>query len=182
MTGRIKLLKNGELINPSDSPPLGYDYDQPGSFDKQCGTFNLDAFQLPNSQCPSTFVCGANEQSGDAKDFADCINAMNCHMFAGMTTGVTDNSAVALFIHQMIPHHQNAVNMAKALLKTGKAPCDDLTDTDDQECVLQSILREIINNQNMQIQQMQGVLESKGYPEFNDCVVEMKTIDSVSRA
>jgi len=70
--------------------------------------------------------------------------------------------------------------MAKALLKTGKAPCDDITDTEDQSCILQSILREIINNQNMQIQQMQGVLDSLEYPEFNDCVVEIKTIDSVS--
>jgi len=36
---------------------------------------------------------------------------------AGMTNKATSKSEVALFVHQMIPHHQNAVNMAKALLK-----------------------------------------------------------------
>ena len=108
MSARIKLLKGGVPVNPIDSPPLGYEYDQPGPFDKKCGTYDLDAFQTPgNSQCPSTFVCGVDElDSQESVQFADCINAMNCHMFAGMTTGVTDNSPVALFIHQMIPHHQ----------------------------------------------------------------------------
>jgi len=34
-----------------------------------------------------------------------------------MTTSVKDSeSEVALFLHQMIPHHQNAVNMAKGKL------------------------------------------------------------------
>jgi uncharacterized protein (DUF305 family) len=45
-----------------------------------------------------------------------------------MTTDAT--SEIGLFIHQMIPHHQNAVNMAKALLKTGFS-CEDLTNEDD---------------------------------------------------
>ena len=39
---------------------------------------------------------------------------MNCAMMNGMTTSVKGSeSEVALFLHQMIPHHQNAVNMAK---------------------------------------------------------------------
>ena len=40
---------------------------------------------------------------------------MNCAMMSGMTTGVVEGtqSEAALFLHQMIPHHQNAVNMAK---------------------------------------------------------------------
>jgi uncharacterized protein (DUF305 family) len=37
-----------------------------------------------------------------------------------MTTGVMASDETALFIHQMIPHHQNAVNMAKTLLKSAK--------------------------------------------------------------
>lgn len=74
----------------------------------------------------------------------------------------------------MIPHHQNAVNMAKALLKTGKLTCDDLADEDTEQaddCALEVILREIINNQNAQIQGMRSILEGKGYPETNDCKV-----------
>ncbi len=35
-----------------------------------------------------------------------------------MTTSVKESeSEVALFLHQMIPHHQNAVNMAKGKLE-----------------------------------------------------------------
>jgi len=64
--------------------------------------------------------------------------------------------------------------MAKALLKTGKLTCDDLTDEDSDQaddCALEVILREIINNQNAQIQGMRAILEGKGYPETNDCEV-----------
>ena len=49
---------------------------------------------------------------------------MNCHMLAGMTTKATTGSGMALFIHHMVPHHQNAVNMAKATLKLGKYQYD----------------------------------------------------------
>lgn len=46
------------------------------------------------------------------------VNNLKLHLFRspwpGMTTSVKDSeSEVALFLHQMIPHHQNAVNMAK---------------------------------------------------------------------
>ena len=78
----------------------------------------------------------------------------------------------------MIPHHQNAVNMAKALLKTGKLTCDDLTDEESDQaddCALEVILREIINNQNAQIQGMRNILEGKVYPETNDCEVGMNS-------
>lgn len=58
------------------------------------------------------------------------------------------------FMHQMIPHHQNAVNMAKLLLKT---------EPGDEE--LESMLREIINSQNMQITYMRAWLAGKNVPE-----------------
>jgi uncharacterized protein (DUF305 family) len=44
----------------------------------------------------------------------------------------------------MIPHHQNAVNMAKALSKTGLS-CDDLTNEDDPNCTMENLIGEIIN-------------------------------------
>ena len=53
-----------------------------------------------------------------------------------MTTGVQSKEAAVLFIHQMIPHHQNAVNMAKSLIKTGEVQCDDITNEDDHDCRL----------------------------------------------
>lgn len=175
MAGRIKLLKDGVAVNASDEPAIEYTYDTPGTFDKECGTFGLDAFQLPNPVCPDRFVCGAEDQDAELQSFADCIDAMDCHMLSGMTTGVVASEETALFIHQMIPHHQNAVNMAKTLLKSGKVVCADLTDEDDQDCILERILREIINGQNFQIQLMNGYLDAKGYPETDNCVVNFDT-------
>jgi hypothetical protein len=186
MSGRIKLLKDGGPIKAEDVPALGYTYDTPGPFDQQCGTFGLDAFhlpnQLPNLVCPDRFVCGAEEQDEELQSFADCIDAMDCHMLSGMTTSVKASDEAALFIHQMIQHHQNAVNMAKALLKSGKVVCADHT-MNSQDCVLEIILREIVNGQSYQIQLMNAYLDAKEYSgkvvcadltmNSQDCVLEI---------
>merc|ERR1719162_2290813 len=101
---------------------------------------------------------------------------MNCAMLAGMTTNVNVDSALALFNHQMIPHHQNAVNMCKALLISGEADCDDLSDEDDNACVINALCQEIINVQNAQIQTMRGVLSGiDGASQTDDCIVKIKT-------
>jgi hypothetical protein len=172
MTGRIKLLKNGTLLNEDNMPTIGYDYDRPGSFDGVCGTFNLDGFQLPHDPtCPDRFVCDTDKESEELQVFASCIDAMNCHMLRGMTTNVASGSEKVLFMHQMIPHHENAVNMAKALLNTGSLSCDDVTlETDD--CVLMVMMYEIINGQNFQIQTMRKILQGNDtYLETDYCVV-----------
>jgi hypothetical protein len=138
MTGRIKLLKDGVPVNTTDAPEIKYEYDTPGEFDKQCGTFGLDNYELPNLECPSTFVCLDDVVTDPALvTYASCIDAMNCAMVAGMTTKYAANNPVALFIHQMIPHHQNAVNMAKVLLRQKVLKCDDLTNEDDADCVME---------------------------------------------
>ena len=103
MTGRIKLLKDGQPINPDDQPPIEYEYDTPGPYDETCGTYGLDEFQLPHKECPSTFVCDVTE--AENKPFAECIDAMNCAMMAGMTTKMSSKSNIALFVHQMIPQY-----------------------------------------------------------------------------
>lgn len=178
MTGRIKLLKNDVAIAEEHSPQIPYAYDSPSDYDMECGTFGLEDFQLDHPECPEKFVCNVPGDNAELAKFSDCIDSMNCHMFAGMTTNVNAGSGIALFIHQMIPHHQNAVNMAKALLKTGLLDCDDLTEESD-DCALEIILREIINAQNHQIQNMRGILEAT-YPEYptDDCKVEiMKPAD-----
>lgn len=173
MTGRIKLLRNDTEIQTQDEPALGYSYDEPGDFDEQCGTFGLDRFTLPHELCPSTFVCDKEDSDNtNLRQFAECIDAMNCHMFQGMTTGISSNSDVALFIHQMIPHHQNAVNMAKLLLRSPNVACDDLT-LETPECLMNTIAREIINGQNFQIQVMRSVLEEKGYIDEDNCEVPL---------
>ena len=80
MTGRIKLLKNGEVTNAEDTPEIEYEYDQPSEFDLQCGTINLDAYQLPQSFCPDQFVCATESASENLKLYSRCIDAMNCAM------------------------------------------------------------------------------------------------------
>merc|ERR1719464_474414 len=87
-----------------------------------------------------------------------------------MTNGVKAEKESVLFIHQMIPHHQNAVNMAKALLKTGTVECDDIMNEDDPNCDLQRVLRDIVVTQNNQIQVMQAYLKAFDYPEEDQCV------------
>ncbi|KAL3893638.1 MAG: hypothetical protein SGARI_008034, partial [Bacillariaceae sp.] len=177
--GRIKLTKNGKVLNERHTPDLGYDYDEVSEFDRECGTFGLGDFALPNPMCPSQFVCFDDETSTSPQleKFSQCIDAMNCHMMAGMTTGV--KAALderALFVHQMIPHHQNAVNMAKALIKTGTIECDDLADDETPDCILEGILFEIVSSQNLQIQNMYDYLESKRLPEKDNCNVYVDTV------
>lgn len=171
MTGRIKLLKDGNVIQETDDPDLSFEYDGREQFDESCGTTGLHNYQLPHSECPKTFICDADDLIGTSS-FIDCINAMNCNMVAGMTTKFTSKSNKALFYYHMIPHHQNAVNMAKALMNTGDVKCDDILDETD-DCVLESILRDIINTQNYQIQVMQSLLDNGDFPEQDDCVVAL---------
>ena len=172
MSGRIKLLKNGVPINSEDTPKIEYKYDEPSQYDKQCGTYNLEDYQLPNDQCQATYVCGVGEDNLQLAQYADCYDSMNCAMMQGMTTSASSNDPVALFVHQMIPHHQNAVNMAKAVLRQNVLDCQDLTmETDD--CLMEGILRSIINGQNMEIQMMRGYLDEKGYVAEDDCKVDV---------
>jgi hypothetical protein len=174
MTGRIKLLKNGSHVSPDDFPEIPYEYDAPGDYDKECGTMGLEEFQLPHPECPDRFVCG---QASDSKmeTFGGCIDSMNCRLIADVTTGVSAESEIALFLHQMIPHHENAVNMAKALLQTGELDaCSDYL-SEDPECVMFDIAISIVNDQNHQIQLMRALLGNMGYPEIDDCTVTIES-------
>lgn len=174
MTGRIKFINSdGAELQAEDEPEIPYSYDEPSAYDQTCGTYGLDAFQLPNSQCPSKFVCNPPDVSTPVGIFADCLDSMNCAMTAGMTTNVHADSPIALFIHQMIPHHQNAVNMCKALMTTHDIDCADMSNEDDPHCVMRVLCYEIINGQNYQIQTMRSVLDASGYAETDDCDVEV---------
>jgi len=171
MSGRIKLLDEDRMQKQpfASDPIIPYTYDAPSRFDQMCGTFGLGDFQLPNDQCYSTYTCNVPSDRA-IQNFAGCIDAMDCAMTVGMTTAATAESKVGLFINQMIPHHQNAINMAKALLKTGNVNCEDLTEESD-ECAMEQILWEIIGNQSFQIQQMKGVAGENNLPVVDDCIV-----------
>merc|ERR1712238_543583 len=96
-------------------------------------------------------------------------------MISGMSNEVGSQDAdvsdeIALFINQMIPHHQNSVNMCEALINQ-HLDCrrrDELTPdralgVEDLDCTMSLLCSEIINTQNHQIQTMQGIygFESK---------------------
>lgn len=103
MSGRIKLLKDGAPVNDADDPPLPEDYyDVPGPFDETCGSYDLDDYQLPNSQCPVAFVCGAEDASSLLASQAECTDAMDCNMLIEMTTGFTSGDDTALFNQQYV--------------------------------------------------------------------------------
>ena len=129
MSGRIKFLKNDEVVHSDNLPSISYAPEDLSSFDETCGTYGLTDFQLPHPECPEKFVCDAE---GEVSQYAKCIDAMNCHMLAGMTTYARAKDSVAVFILQMIPHHQTAVNMAKATLKGGHLNCDDIDDEEQE--------------------------------------------------
>jgi hypothetical protein len=99
-------------------------------------------------------------------------------MFNGMTTN-ENYSEVALFLHQMIPHHQQAVNQAKSLLLNGDFSCspEDLG-SEDYDCVLENLIRSIINAQNAQVQTFRALLESYEFPEFDKCDLKKTGFES----
>lgn len=183
MSGRIKLISaDGKKVAEVDTPNLGFEYDQPSDFDKKCGTHNTIDYKLPNSMCPERFVCDTDDASAGLKQFSECIEAMDCAMVHGMTNHVKSNSEIALFIHQMIPHHQNAVNMAKALLKSEALKCADIKDEENSHCIMEEVARSMINTQNFQIQQMRGVLEAESYKteEEESCQLESSGVSGVT--
>lgn len=119
MTGRIKLLLGDQLVQTDSVPGVHpYEIDEPSIFDQGCGSFGLDPYQLPHKECPERFVCDVPSNIVNLAAFSECIEAMDCSMLVGMTTNVEAQSEMALFIHQMIPHHQNAVNMAVSTART----------------------------------------------------------------
>jgi Domain of unknown function (DUF305) len=80
----------------------------------------------------------------------------------------------------MIPHHQNAVNMAKTLLKLGSVQCDDLLDEEESGCIMVNMMHDTINSQNHQIQTMRSILEALSFPPEDDCVVTVTSSSSSS--
>ena len=84
MTGRIKLLKNGEPIQKDvHLPELGYEYDMPSEHDDLCGTYGLNEFKLPHEECPETFVCDVPADNKELVQFSKCFDSMNCAILAG---------------------------------------------------------------------------------------------------
>jgi len=168
MTGRIKILDDdGDAIVEDDTPDLPYSYEATTGLDETCGTSGLTEFESI-TECPTKgFVCLDGTEDDTLEEFATCVDAMDCFMLQGMATCVEDTISDngVIFSLQMIPHHVNAVNMAKALLKQNTEntvfDCDDLTG-ESEDCIFEGLVREIIVVQNFQIQGMESALIELG--------------------
>jgi hypothetical protein len=105
----------------------------------QCGTSGV-MDDWATAMCPSMdFLCG-----DDGGVINNCLASIDCTMHAQMRVSARADDPVATFMDLMIPHHVNAVNMAKIMLKLGSsAPSFDAD--------VEALMRDIINTQNAQI-------------------------------
>jgi len=126
--------------------------------DEACGTYNTYAKETKSTCSNSHFLCG----DGAAGAYETCLGAIDCQMHHDMAVSVASGaSKFATFARQMIPHHQNAVSMAKALLKHHAAADYPAAGTEDQDMdFAKGLARGIINVQNRQIQQLSSWLEA----------------------
>eukprot|EP00602_Paraphysomonas_sp_CaronLab_P006861 CAMPEP_0185021890 /NCGR_PEP_ID=MMETSP1103-20130426/4594_1 /TAXON_ID=36769 /ORGANISM="Paraphysomonas bandaiensis, Strain Caron Lab Isolate" /LENGTH=352 /DNA_ID=CAMNT_0027553673 /DNA_START=35 /DNA_END=1090 /DNA_ORIENTATION=- len=154
MSGRIKVVNsNGLPESAVDTPPLGYEYEAPSEIDRECGTVGISKYTRDSKLCihDEAFVClDENPYSPGALRFRSCLNALDCKMHVEMRVYLNSSNPAVTFMHQMIPHHENAINMAKLLLKTG--PDSGISCPQEQlDCDIVDMLHEIINSQNHQI-------------------------------
>lgn len=149
MSGRIKLLTpdGSAYVQEQNDPPLGYEYEKVSTWDKSCGTTDLERY-VTQGTCGSTkFLCQHtvtvadtdNEDSSrrlsiDAErkleevsksaKFSECLSAMDCAMHHDMKVYSHPTNPAITFMYQMIPHHINAINMAKSLLSLDYLHCN----------------------------------------------------------
>jgi len=154
MSGKI-IIKNedgSDYSNGTDELPL-YDPIVKDSFDKSCGTSHASEYaDGGEKECKIDFFAGKRDTT-----FEKCLQAVDCQMHYEMYSEAGPNeSNIVLFMQQMIPHHANAVNMAKLLLK--QSTQEELDAVED----LEDILHDIINTQNFQIHQFRNYLNPDG--------------------
>merc|ERR1712159_752151 len=154
---------SGKMIVEDPAPdanqlvtPLAADYygPPPEEFDVACGTFdNVTLFHTEKDKfCPDmTFVCDPT-----GTPFSQCMEAIDCKMNAEMRVKEKEDNKLALFMEQMIPHHWNAILMSRIALKHAT----DSKGWDDEELPVPQLMRNIINVQMQQIQQMQTWLDT----------------------
>merc|ERR1712157_191083 len=150
MSGKIQIVDDDGKPIESDSNELDlYDPIEHKAFDATCGTTAVTDHAKGGSK-----DCGIKFFPGDhTTQYEQCLQAIDCQMHWDMytETAVHDDKIIS-FMQQMVHHHQNAVNMAKLLLK--HVDQSDLDEVED----LEAILRDIINTQNFQIHQFRNYL------------------------
>ena len=122
MSGRINVcdrvgseckLRSGQAVKL-------YDHYVPGAFDQECGTTGVEQYK-DGKQCTGhEFLCASAAKKEDT--VFKCFDAIDCAMNAEMRVDYNGKAdQFVTFLQQMIPHHQNAVNMAKCVSHDGAA-------------------------------------------------------------
>ena len=160
MSGKIKI--KGSSGKAGSTAKALYLPSPISSEDLACGTFGVGVYGGGNAKaCTQRFLCGTFDTN-----FERCLQAIDCAMskemkketqYDGSTTSGSSRM-IATFMQQMIPHHQNAVNMAKLVMK--QVPAATITAAMDEDAMI-AILWNIINVQNYQIHQFRNYLEPK---------------------
>jgi len=166
MSGLIRVIDPAENSN---NLVQNFDHQQyymkSDKFDGKCGTSDVSKFHTKKQEfCPGqNFLCETRHN----KDFSECMEAIGCKMNYEMRVE-EDSNPLVVFMDQMIPHHVNAVNMARIALKHAT----EAVGYDDEELDVPGLLRDIINKQNEQIQEMENWLkrhkERKRVPDYCD--------------
>lgn len=107
------------------------------------------------TRCNERFVCGALDT-----EFERCLQAIDCQMSREMKDGTAPDSTdpVAVFMQQMIPHHVNAIQMSKLILKQVSPPAITAALDDDG---MTDVLIGIISVQNYHIHKFRNYLGSR---------------------
>jgi len=163
MSGLIKVTDAAEDANAlvQKFDPTQY-YMEADEFDMSCGTSEVSKYDSQKKEyCPGqNFLCEHQN-----KKFSSCMEAIGCKMNYEMRVE-EDSNPLVVFMDQMIPHHVNAVNMAKIALKHA----NDAVGYDDEDLDVPALLRDIINKQNEQIQEMENWLkkyrDTKTVPKY----------------
>jgi uncharacterized protein (DUF305 family) len=179
-TGAVVSTKTAATTLPADY------YKTPTTYDKSCGSYGIDAFQTSKGACGNEhFVCTtAATPSGS---FGDCLSSMDCAMDYNMKTTLDSNDVVS-FMWQMIPHHENAVNMAKLLMKQNaltlsrrKLRGEGRRLDDDggcADCAIDDMLWDIVSVQSHQILTMKDWLTANGKAESGTCSAALGAADA----
>jgi hypothetical protein len=173
-TGAVVSTKTAATTLPADY------YKCPSTYDKSCGSYGIDAFQESKGACGTEhFVCVNNAEATHASgSFGDCLSSMDCAMDYNMKTTLDSNDVVS-FMWQMIPHHENAVNMAKLLMKqnaltlTRRKLRGEGRRLDDDggcaDCAIDDMLWDIVSVQSHQILTMKDWLTANGKATSGTC-------------
>lgn len=162
MSAKIEMVGYNEgIAEKSKYPELMEPVPKLGAFDTMCGTWGQENWQVGrNEACQGRkYLCGKNLDS----EFNQCMASIDCKMSHDMAIE-TDPNPVKTFMRQMIPHHENAVAMAKILLKFATPAYSG--SNEEHETIL-ALGRDIINTQNAQITYMDKFL--KGSPPSKLC-------------